>query len=152
MQTTSLKSRRRISQGWGICECCKWRLFGEFYFIPSLSPPLKMRKGKQQYSLPHALLSSTLHIQKTFQQNITAQRFNSFWPCSAAAADSSSSGAAARRHCIQWWEAAVSLSNHKCLNRIAAAPVNAVVLICQWKCQEGAYFNHRAPGPMCWSD
>ena len=23
------------------------------------------------------------------------------------------------------------------LNRIAVAPVNAVVLICQWKCQEG---------------
>lgn len=24
-----------------------------------------------------------------------------------------------------------------CLNRLAVAPVNAVVLICQWKCQEG---------------
>lgn len=32
------------------------------------------------------------------------------------------------------------------------APVNAVVLICQWKCQRGLILNWRSPWPMCWSD
>lgn len=34
-----------------------------------------------------------------------------------------------------------------CLNRKAAAPVNAVVLICQWKCQEGLILTTGPRGP-----